>query len=317
MYTLQEERVLIDASSWRERAAVPATAEAVAGTDQLSTANVNSRSSAFGHVGCVQTAWDDATFVIQATDAFCDFAANWLTNFLAVIPPSACHITKVLFVAHSPQLAALVPIWQEMPLVRERIRLRLWEGGEKEVSTGSLVWNSPEYNALMGSRPALLTKVLHETGDMIFSDVDIAFQSDPRPWLSPNKSLSTIMDLYNPCAGFFAVRNDTVGHQLMEGWAKAMGGRARRNQPSYVETIKKLDPDQVHRLPWRAFFNGDDYFSRKARRATDFLRKHAVAVHANYMVGQDTKRDALRNASLWNPSTELLDGCPPQEEEEA
>jgi hypothetical protein len=263
---------------------------------------------------CSETPWDDATFVIQVSDGFCDFAVNWLTNLLMVIPDGHCVMTKVLVVAHSELMGSQVARWKQSTALQGRIELSLWGGGEVHVGSQPMKWASAEYNELMGSRPKLLIGVQQSIGDMIFSDVDLAFQSDPRPWLSRSKSLSTIMDTGGPCAGFFAVRNDTVGRGLLASWRAKMRGRSQRNQPAYVDTLRRMGKNDYHALPVSHFANGEAYFlANPAHTLSQFTKRHTVVVHANYIIGSDAKREALRNVSLWNPDPSLLEGCPAEQ----
>lgn len=171
-------------------------------------------------------------------------------------------------------------------------------------SPGASAFGSLEYRQLMAARPTHMLRHLRAGRDLIFTDADAFWLSDPLQHFSPDYDVW--MPVEKPLnwplrthafhnAGFMGVRSNRRTIRLIEAWERELLRIGpSRNQRVLHELLTKDATIRLQSLPHMYFPSGTTYFRRGCTAK-------AVVVHVNggLLSGTAAKRSALQQIGLW------------------
>jgi hypothetical protein len=134
---------------------------------------------------------------------------------------------------------------------------------------------------MMSARPILIGEKLDEGYNLIFTDVDFIWTSNPLPYFQNATSDVVPKDEYHydlfssmdpssgrrkrkpgvRCAGLFAMISCASTRRLVGSWRLMMGNRTGHNQRRYTVAINKMDDPRVvdYPLPRDLFVSGQHF----------------------------------------------------------
>lgn len=182
-----------------------------------------------------------------------------------------------------------------------------WNTNVRECSfvackSGALDWGTPDYRVLIRNKFFAIKEVLLETNlPVLFCDSDIFFFKNPIPYLESihhQHSVNIITQTDPPhtpiCTGFICLYPtqdvftaiDFVNQQATD-FSKVFDDQLGFIQAVYQNRLS------FYSLEQSLFPNGNTFFNEKKLCPDKYI------IHANYMVGHDTKVTALKGASAW------------------
>lgn len=194
--------------------------------------------------------------------------------------------------------------------------VRASEGGEDPPLGGTLGFESSSFAHLMSRRAAHIESQLYELAStswatpgarLIFSDLDVVWIRDPRPWFvgacdAWAQTQHRERRLLNP--GFLALTPSPRALTLLREWARRLQQHAQLNLPVFNDVVRALaDKVKVCALQPDVFLSAKRSFRRRTWSPTSDER--AVIAHANWIDGHDAKRAAFQAAGAWLVSSNL------------
>lgn len=163
------------------------------------------------------------------------------------------------------------------------------------------------FNLLTNRRPANLLKLMEIYERIIYSDIDIIWKSDPRPYFKGNfdfwAQLGGVIDGspylggYLPyiCTGFFALQRTKKTKKMISKWIKEMSQNPtiKQDQNVFQTVVFDLSKDFCV-LPMKYFPCGNTYFEHMS----DKLQKEVVIVHNNFIIGKEKKIKRFKDFNL-------------------
>lgn len=184
---------------------------------------------------------------------------------------------------------------------------------ERSSLTGieALAYDSKNYKAMVSTRAEHILKFLHAGKDVLYTDIDTVWRSDPSEFIKPEMELMAQVDnpKYNGvspyyCTGFIAIRSNEFTVQVMERWNNEMKISPQLNQPVFNRVIHGMKTVRQVRhagLPQHLFPNGRQYFDLMNEEE----RQKVVVVHNNFIIGHDNKKQRFKGAGLWVLSEDI------------
>ena len=177
-------------------------------------------------------------------------------------------------------------------------------------------YDSPEYKKLVSGRASNILSILQVGVNVIYSDVDTIWRSSPLPYLTSRNDTDLILSVdsqdargFKPyyCTGFMAVVSNNRTIQFIKDWKVALDRQPQLNQPIFNELLYNQSNDIRHEpLPLQEFPSGALYFDQ----FSDTQRKEAVVVHANYMIGHESRKSSFQTHHLWMLKNETKTSSP-------
>lgn len=173
---------------------------------------------------------------------------------------------------------------------------------------GKKGYRSDGYKKMMSHRPPIVQHELEVGHNVIFSDVDAVWKSNPLPYFQSDFSADIWAQRDGMkkgkdylCPGFMIYRSCPATIELVNLWKNRIAGKNMRNQGVFNHLLSKLDEKapylsiETKTLPPELFVTGSLYF----KNMTDSERSNAVVVHNNGISGYDNKVDRMREFGLW------------------
>lgn len=137
---------------------------------------------------------------------------------------------------------------------------------------------------------------LFNISKLLFTDVDTVWLADPVLFFQAGYDMIASVDAYvdnKPyyCGGFVAYISTGETWQFLRAWQSELDKEPQHNQP-VLNSLLPTSGVKVLALPSLQFPSGKLYFEEK-------IRKYAIVVHANFMVGKERKINSLKTAHLW------------------
>ena len=169
-----------------------------------------------------------------------------------------------------------------------------------------LVFDTPEYKTFVNKRAQYILDLLLKGYDVLFSDVDTFWLSDPFPYFEEDYDIFTQLDQGYPdrrvlCAGFVYYKSNRYTIKFVKLWIKKMN-RLHNVKPDQVVMnllmykksvprlrVKVLDPEK--------FLSGRYYFDAQWRRNNPHVKP--VMLHNNWIIGHDRKVERFKNLGMW------------------
>jgi hypothetical protein len=175
-----------------------------------------------------------------------------------------------------------------------------------EIST----FNSPSFNKLNALKPQILRKLIVDYDELYWIDSDLVFYKDPEPFVrSINKEI--IFQEDNPrdedriCTGNFYIKKTENTIRFFDMWLKALDENPDKNEQLLLNDVIYKNYESIFNIPWidagvfptNRFQRGMDAFHNNWH-----LLEDKVVVHANFMCGFDTKKNAIASIGMWKSS---------------
>ena len=172
---------------------------------------------------------------------------------------------------------------------------------DTEIST----FNTPSFNRLNSLKPRLLRTLLDTYDELYWIDSDLVFFKDPVPSID---SKDIIFQQDNPrdedrvCTGNFYMKSSPQTKRFFDMWLEALERTPGANEQLLLNDTVFKEYGSVFSIPWisigvfppETFQRGLDAFQH-----TWWSREDTVVVHANFMCGFETKKNALASINMW------------------
>ncbi|KAJ8047280.1 UDP-D-xylose:L-fucose alpha-1,3-D-xylosyltransferase 3 [Holothuria leucospilota] len=188
-----------------------------------------------------------------------------------------------------------VELWKRQINFGLKFQLTLTHLEESDTIAASR--NTPTYYRIMQKRISYLEILLQRGLDVFFVDSDIVLLANPFKYFTDdNSDIFVQRDVKIACAGFFYMKANNSSKNFVEAWKRALPKDPKGNQKTFNKVIKELGKNiKVNRLPKELFMSGSEYNKFQKGWPTP----QPVEVHANYMIGKDTKENWLKKYKLW------------------
>lgn len=274
--------------------------------------------------------------LVTVTSGFMDFCVNWLVWAKKAMPSiSGQNATaQIVVVAEDPgSVQQLQEVQRETDIPFEILSVAAIGDASiandvlaKSKVDAPLVRKSAVYNALMRRRPVYVQKMLERGTDVLLIDLDAVLMQDPFALLNDHYPDSDIVAAddsnvckgedpigmgpgRNLCGGFIFFKATTGALATAIDWALLVSQQQGPNQVMLNVAIQHaldrgdtavatFSPNQVAQGCWLHVYL-DPSISAAGRRLLSNNSTEMVAVHANYLKGDTTKRELLRQAGLW------------------
>lgn len=166
----------------------------------------------------------------------------------------------------------------------------------------ALDWSSQDYRVLIRNKFFAIQQVLEETDEpILFCDSDIFFFKNPTQYLKDihkehNVNIITQSDPpHTPiCTGFICLYPTEEVYQAID-FVNTQSHNYSRTFDDQLDFIQVVYEKKIpyFALDQQLFPNGSTFFLQNEECPNKFI------IHANYMIGHDTKVKALKEANAW------------------
>ncbi|XP_071818160.1 uncharacterized protein [Apostichopus japonicus] len=166
----------------------------------------------------------------------------------------------------------------------------------------ALDFKTSSYKKLVRKRIAYYKLLLANGIDFLYIDTDIVLLADPFPYFNSNDDIFIQFDQQRMlCSGFvyFKARNITIS--FTDTWAKFVHTDNQGNQRIFNKKLRRFQERdygmKVKVLPPNRFMSGKTF---KYSNSSWYERTpRPVEIHANFMIGYNTKVNWLKENKLW------------------
>jgi len=251
------------------------------------------------------------TILCTVNDGFFVLFQNWLAHYEQLAMKNNVYVVAEDDIVHG-KLTQVVLQHSTTSLVIERTNYTL--------AIKPLTYFSREYRAMVSTRAHHILRHLQANRNVLYTDVDSVWLSDPTPWLATSTDVTLFVDLaqgervpatamkshhrgqaspvVDYCTGFMAMQANDRTRLLVTRWGQELAKAVQPNQPVFNKIALRtaIAAGLSHTaLPRWAFPNGAHYFERF--NATQ--RKAVVVVHNNFIHGLESKIQRFISAGLW------------------
>jgi len=254
---------------------------------------------------------DGNIIIATITSGYIDFAFNWLCSLRRV------NIRNFLFHAADEDLyrrllgMGVPVIYYESEQARE-FRLA-HNAGSSAVDYGSVA-----YQALMNTRTEFIYKILQKGYNVLLCDVDIIFLRDPFPFFDMSLDIQGGAHKKTKVTGGYVFFRATPAARTV--WVKVL--LQHRDMFKQLQSMSEFNPHSMTEqellnqmlieskntdLKWgvvdeRVIADGKRFFIDKLTQKNG---EWPAAIHNNYIVGADNKRERFQNISMWMVKPDL------------
>jgi uncharacterized protein (TIGR01627 family) len=250
------------------------------------------------------------TILITVNDGYYDFMLNWLSHF------DKLGLKVLVIVIAEDDVVYDKLKWLGLPANKLQIERSALAGTGTAVDSkliGSLNYDTKEYKTMVSTRASNLLRYLREGKNLIYTDVDTVWRSNPLMYLdNPSTSdydmlIQVDTDKYEGvspyyCTGFMATRSNERTIKLMADWETELQDKPQLNQPIFNAILHKRSTVKHFALSRNTFPSGLVFDSKHAQSKLD----EAVVVHNNYIQGHDAKKDRFVKHNLWRVGADLV-----------
>lgn len=220
------------------------------------------------------------TILLTVNGGFYDFFQNWWAHYKRL------NMTNTVVVVAEDD-AVYAKLQSNSNLTVERSQL---------TDAGPQTYETPGYNRMVSTRAQHILRHLRAGEDVLYTDVDTVWRSDPTPHLGVAYDLTLQLDAPKYyCTGFMAVRSNPRTIGLFERWDEALLQKAQLNQPVCNKILQSTEGLRHAELDKMLFPNGGEYFQHFDAKSKDAV----VVVHNNYIIGHEAKKKRFQKAGLW------------------
>ena len=233
------------------------------------------------------------TVLTYTNEGFLDFMDNWLTSveYLGIRDRFTIVSRDNVSYEH------IVRKW------KDALNLKVING--TPAPSKSLLYTHKDYHKFVGYKPELILKFLETGLDVLFTDLDMVWMQDPRPYLPEGYDLHIMHDKLAEngriylCTGFMFWTSNSKTLEFVQAWTKAME-TAEHDQMAFTQLFNKSKIGRglrINILDHKRFVSGNYYFNETWRETNE--RIEPVVIHNNYAVGHDKKKNRFQKAGLW------------------
>jgi hypothetical protein len=178
------------------------------------------------------------------------------------------------------------------------------------LNTESMIstFNTPSFNKLNSFKPLLLRRMLDTHEEVYWIDSDLVFYRDPEPFVRATESKDIIFQQDNPrdedrvCTGNFYIKSTPQTKEFFNMWIRELELNPGANEQLLLNAIVYKEYGSVFTIPW---ISVDVFPPEKFQRGLDafqggwWSREDTVVVHANFMCGFETKKNAIASIHMW------------------
>ena len=170
-------------------------------------------------------------------------------------------------------------------------------------------YNNVGFNLLTSRRPFYLLELMQMYSKIIYTDVDVIWKKDPRPYFKGDFhfwaqiagviSGQPYFEGFIPfiCTGFLALKSSDLMKSVLRTWHETVSKDPQQNQDQNVFQNIVFDAEaNFGVLSMNYFPCGRPYFEIMSEET----RKDAVIIHNNYVIGKQNKVDRFKQHNLWS-----------------
>ncbi|KAJ8038188.1 UDP-D-xylose:L-fucose alpha-1,3-D-xylosyltransferase 3 [Holothuria leucospilota] len=163
---------------------------------------------------------------------------------------------------------------------------------------------SKDYKELVRKRVSYIEMLLQNNFDVFYIDADIVLVQNPLLYFTGD--FDAFVQIENPpkmesyCSGFFYMKSNNMTLKFVKTWQSRLLKDPQGNQIVFARMLRFFDHEKllkIRRLPHKQFSSGKVFFASKV--PWQKRQPPVVAVHANWIVGHDQKKQKLKDAKLW------------------
>ncbi|KAL4233790.1 hypothetical protein ACF0H5_008468 [Mactra antiquata] len=225
---------------------------------------------------------DDWTILVTVNDGYFDFFQNWLWYYMKLninTPITVVAEDDIVF-TKTKQVCEICTV------LRSNLNI-----------SDAVNYGQVSFRMMVSTRPMNILNLLKSGKNIIYSDLDIVWINDPRPYFDTLADINILRDSQgNLCTGFMAIISNNRTMKAMEEWHSRLDGKLLRNQRMFNIVVKSDDVSVNYKILNTTLFpSGRDYFGKH----TQEQRSKAIIVHNNWIVGHDNKKERFREFDLW------------------
>jgi len=229
------------------------------------------------------------TILLTVNDGFYDFFQNWWIHY-----DRLKLLNTVVVVAEDDAVYAKLKV--NLNITVERSSL---------INANAHSYESTDYKVMVSTRAQHILRHLRVGEDVLYSDVDTVWRSDPMVHLV---SQDIVAEVDNPtyegvspyyCTGFMAIHSNARTIRMMEQWNNEMTRKPQLNQPLFNRVLHGSKTVEHVGLPNALFPSGKQYFDEMDEN----VKQKVVVVHNNFIQGHGAKKKRFQAAGLWQIST--------------
>ncbi len=182
------------------------------------------------------------------------------------------------------------------------------------ISNTYLAFSSPKFNELCIYRYTITLELLNHGYDVWYMDIDTVVTQDLLPTYNAYKQTHDIVtqnDLNMPCTGCMMFYNTENTIQFLKQYIHVYTNQTELNDQCTLLNVllRYAEPLRFDVFPWNEFACGVLYFKELHDKASSTMLKYieefetnratAKFIHANWMVGNDIKIEALKKYGHW------------------
>lgn len=213
--------------------------------------------------------------------SFLDLAFNWLHNVLKM------GISNYLLVALDPRAHEVLTQKEVQTCMLPKEDEVLW--GEDSENFGTV-----GFKAICNEKPFLVLEIVKDGWDVLWTDVDIVWLSNPFPYFT-DVDFTVQQDDDGLCAGFFLLRSTPAGLAWMQRVVDYLNPFID-DQISMRRNIADEKRMTWQYLPRTLFPNGSAYFDLKIPQRKNIT---PVIIHNNCIIGHRSKVERFQAYGLW------------------
>ncbi|XP_072044738.1 uncharacterized protein [Amphiura filiformis] len=229
-----------------------------------------------------------------ANSAYLDFTENWIASM------QDCGVWPNVTIIAEDEAA-----YQTLRNRKYLIDIHVTRADQ--LSSGeNLVFDTPEYKRFVNKRAEYILSYLQSGYNVLFSDVDTYWVSNPFPYFEENYDIFIQLDQGPPkpqvlCAGFVFYRATKMTITFIETWIKRME-TSNHTIPDQQMLNRLIRNKSITDLKWKVmepdtFVSGRDYFNDEWRLQNPHVKP--VMLHNNWVIGHDVKVDRFKKLGFW------------------
>jgi len=169
----------------------------------------------------------------------------------------------------------------------------------KKCNSEAMDWGTLDYRDLIQNKFFIIKEQMEKYGDVIFCDSDLFYFQDPVPYIEGELEVADVVCQTDPphtaiCTGFLGLRPSEASYRVIDmvnDYNPDTDGIFDDQLRFIRYCVETRIP--VVTLPQELFPNGNTFFNEGNECPNKYL------IHANYMIGYETKVNALKNAGAW------------------
>ncbi|KAL4233809.1 hypothetical protein ACF0H5_008487 [Mactra antiquata] len=225
---------------------------------------------------------DDWNILLTVNDGYFDFFRNWLWYYMKL----NINLPITVVAEDDTVFTKIGQVCEVCTVLRSNLNI-----------SDAVNYSLPLFRTLVSTRPMHILTQLLSGKNTIYSDVDMVWMNDPRPYFDLSADMNILRDSPTKlCTGFIAIKSNNRTTKAMEKWHARLEGKSFLNQRIFNLVVNSDEINVDYKvLNTTLFPSGRDYFGNH----TQEQRSKAIIVHNNWIVGHGNKKERFREFNLW------------------